>query len=42
MLAEPYLIQPNGTISVPNRPGLGFQLNQALVDACTVEMWQSD
>ena len=42
MLAEPYQIQPGGSISIPDRPGLGFQLDQDRIRAATIEAWESD
>jgi L-alanine-DL-glutamate epimerase-like enolase superfamily enzyme len=41
MLAEPYLIDPDGTISVPNDPGFGFRLDRDVIREHTVEAWES-
>lgn len=41
MLAEPYTIAADGTISVPDAPGFGFKLDQEAIRACTVQAWES-
>jgi L-alanine-DL-glutamate epimerase-like enolase superfamily enzyme len=41
MLAEPYTINADGTISVPESPGFGFKLNWDAIRESTIEMWES-
>jgi L-alanine-DL-glutamate epimerase-like enolase superfamily enzyme len=41
MLAEPYTIDADGTISVPDAPGFGFKLNREAIDDWTGQTWES-
>lgn len=41
MLVEPYHIQPDGTIDIPQHPGLGFRLDHDRIDRHTVGQWES-
>jgi D-galactarolactone cycloisomerase len=41
MLVEPYTIDADGTISVPDAPGFGFKLNREAIDDWTVQTWES-
>jgi L-alanine-DL-glutamate epimerase-like enolase superfamily enzyme len=41
MLSEPYTIDADGKISVPDAPGFGFKLNRAVIRDCTVQTWES-
>ena len=42
MLAEPYLIEDDGTIPVPQEPGFGFKLDRDALDAYTIQTWESE
>jgi D-galactarolactone cycloisomerase len=42
MMAEPYTINADGTISVPGAPGFGFELDWETIRACTLQSWESD
>jgi RND family efflux transporter MFP subunit len=42
MLAEPYLIDDDGTITVPQEPGFGFKLDRGALDDHTIQTWESE
>ena len=42
MLAEPYRVDPEGGITVSDRPGLGFVLNEEIIARCSKGHWESD
>jgi L-alanine-DL-glutamate epimerase-like enolase superfamily enzyme len=42
MLIEPYTINADGTVSVPDAPGFGFSLDREAIRACTIQTWESD
>jgi L-alanine-DL-glutamate epimerase-like enolase superfamily enzyme len=41
MLAEPYTIGADGTISVPAEPGFGFKLDRDTINDHTTQAWES-
>jgi D-galactarolactone cycloisomerase len=42
MVAEPFGISPDGTISVSDQPGFGFDLDEAAIETYTKENWKSE
>jgi L-alanine-DL-glutamate epimerase-like enolase superfamily enzyme len=42
MLVHPYHVDEDGAIAVPDRPGLGLELDQEAIRTHTVERWESD
>jgi hypothetical protein len=40
-LAEPYLVDDNGRISVPQEPGFGFKLDGCALDDHATQTWES-
>jgi L-alanine-DL-glutamate epimerase-like enolase superfamily enzyme len=42
MVAEPFGILPDGTISVSDRPGFGFELDETAIETYTKEHWSSE
>lgn len=40
-LTEPFVLAPDGTLTVPEGPGLGITIDDEYVAACTVRRWTS-